>query len=167
MTQDKDQMRAEFEDAYWDAQYAGKCFDQPKMRAELFKKWTGGIDSYYLTAVENAFRGWKLAYQAARASAPQGVPEPGWWRKRADEIELEVARTGSKEAMRCFTDMRTLLQAAAAPQGVPMNVRIAMLSALEGSSDALFEAGKDNKDAEAALDWLAAAPQPVAQKGDE
>lgn len=42
--------------------------------------------------------------------------EPTWWRKRADEIEAQVAATGSSEAMRCYTDMRTLLQAAAAPQ---------------------------------------------------
>lgn len=44
--------------------------------------------------------------------------QPEWWRKRADEIELEVARSGSRVAMRCYTDMRTLLQAAttAAPQ---------------------------------------------------
>lgn len=34
-----------------------------------------------------------------------------WWRKRADEIEAQVAATGSTEAMRCYTDMRTLLQA--------------------------------------------------------
>jgi len=43
---------------------------------------------------------------------------PSWWSKRADEIEGQVALTGSPEAMRCYTDMRTLLQAAAgaAPQ---------------------------------------------------
>ena len=35
-----------------------------------------------------------------------------WWRSRADEIEAQVAATGSSEAMRCYTDMRTLLQAA-------------------------------------------------------
>lgn len=40
--------------------------------------------------------------------------EPNWWRKRADEIELAVARSGSTDAMRCYTDMRTLLQAATA-----------------------------------------------------
>lgn len=52
-------------------------------------------------------------------ATPKAAPgEPGWWRKRADEIEAQVALTGSPEAMRCYTDMRTLLQAVAdaAPQ---------------------------------------------------
>ena len=48
---------------------------------------------------------------AAAARALTGKAD--WWRGRADEIEAQVARSGSKEAMRCFTDMRTLLQAAA------------------------------------------------------
>ncbi len=49
----------------------------------------------------------------AEQAAPEAAPgEPGWWRKRADEIEVQVALTGSPEAMRCFVDMRTLLQAA-------------------------------------------------------
>lgn len=55
--------------------------------------------------------------RAALAAAPAqavAVP-PDWWRKRADEIELQVALSGSTEAMRCYTDMRTLLQAATAP----------------------------------------------------
>ena len=53
--------------------------------------------------------------ERARKAEPLG---PHWWRKRADEIEAQVALTGSPEAMRCYTDMRTLLQAAAgaAPQ---------------------------------------------------
>lgn len=41
--------------------------------------------------------------------------QPEWWRKRADEIEADVARSGSTDAMRCYTDMRTLLQAATTP----------------------------------------------------
>lgn len=56
-----------------------------------------------------------LAAHALRAShgqAPAGATD--WWRKRADEIEAQVAVTGSQEAMRCYTDMRTLLQAATA-----------------------------------------------------
>ncbi len=54
---------------------------------------------------------------AALAAAPQAqTGAPDWWRKRADEIEAQVAATGSSEAMRCYTDMRTLLQSAAAPQ---------------------------------------------------
>lgn len=54
----------------------------------------------------------------ARKASP---PKPTWWRKRADEIEAQAALTGSPEAMRCYTDMRTLLQAAAeaAPQQEP------------------------------------------------
>lgn len=47
--------------------------------------------------------------ERARKASP---PKPTWWRKRADEIEAQVALTGSPEAMRCYTDMRTLLQAA-------------------------------------------------------
>jgi hypothetical protein len=58
-------------------------------------------------------------YLAARASLAASAGSepvaPGWWRTRADEIELQVARTGSSEAMRCYTDMRALLQAAANP----------------------------------------------------
>ncbi len=38
---------------------------------------------------------------------PEGAP---WWRKRADEIERQVACNESN-AMRCYTDMRALLQA--------------------------------------------------------
>lgn len=54
---------------------------------------------------------------ALLASTPAPAQqEPQWWRKRADEIEATVARSGSTEAMRCFTDMRTLLQAATAAQ---------------------------------------------------
>lgn len=48
------------------------------------------------------------------ASAVRAVTgKADWWRGRADEIEVRVARSGSQEAMRCYTDMRTLLQAAA------------------------------------------------------
>lgn len=55
--------------------------------------------------------------RAVLAAAPQAqTGAPDWWRKRADEIEAQVAATGSSEAMRCYTDMRTLLQSAAAPQ---------------------------------------------------
>ncbi|MGQ8875910.1 hypothetical protein ACUTR7_00250 [Delftia sp. NA_296.1] len=54
---------------------------------------------------------------ALLAAAPQAqASAPDWWRKRADEIEAQVATTGSSDAMRCYTDMRTLLQSAAAPQ---------------------------------------------------
>jgi hypothetical protein len=50
------------------------------------------------------------------ASAARAVTgKADWWRGRADEIEVRVARSGSQEAMGCFTDMRTLLQAAAEP----------------------------------------------------
>ena len=56
---------------------------------------------------------------ARKQAAPKAAPgEPIWWRKSADEIEAQVAMTGSPEAMRCYTDMRALLQAVteAAPQ---------------------------------------------------
>lgn len=59
------------------------------------------------------------AAQTPQQAAPKAAPgESRWWRKRADEIEAQVALTGSPEAMRCYTDMRTLLQAVAeaAPQ---------------------------------------------------
>ena len=56
-----------------------------------------------------------LAGRASLAASAGSEPVAPWWRKRADEIELQVARTGSAEAMRCYTDMRTLLQAAATP----------------------------------------------------
>lgn len=42
-----------------------------------------------------------------------------WWRKRADEIELAVARSGSTQAMRYYTDMRTLLQAVSLRAAAP------------------------------------------------
>ncbi|WP_333906123.1 hypothetical protein [Delftia acidovorans] len=52
--------------------------------------------------------------EAFAAAAPQAqASAPDWWRGRADEIEVQVAATGNSEAMRCYTDMRTLLQAAA------------------------------------------------------
>lgn len=54
------------------------------------------------------------AIQALRASHGQAPAATDWWRKRANEIEAQVAATGSTEAMRCYTDMRTLLQAATA-----------------------------------------------------
>lgn len=38
----------------------------------------------------------------------EGVP---WWRHRADEIERDVATSGSQDAMHCYTQMRQLLQA--------------------------------------------------------
>ena len=46
---------------------------------------------------------------------PVGVA-PEWWRKRADEIETDVARGGSIAAMNCYTKMRQLHQAATSPQ---------------------------------------------------
>ena len=59
----------------------------------------------------------RLTTQLAALAAGQAVApaEPEWWRKRADEIELQVALTGSRDAMRCYTDMRTLLQSATRP----------------------------------------------------
>lgn len=78
-----------------------------------FKKWFQGEQG-------KPYQGmWEFARAAwmARAAAPQAqASAPDWWRKRADEIEAQVAATGSSDAMRCYTDMRTLLQSAAAPQ---------------------------------------------------
>ena len=55
-----------------------------------------------------------------KISEPETAAKPpaGWWRQRADEIELEVAQ-GKSSAMRCYTDMRALLQAAAGPEEEP------------------------------------------------
>lgn len=56
-----------------------------------------------------------VGLDALLASTPAPAQqEPNWWRKRADEIELAVARSGSTDAMRCYTNMRALLQAATA-----------------------------------------------------
>lgn len=52
----------------------------------------------------------KLANEAWSYLCRAGLAAP-WWRKRADEIEVEVARSGSPEAMRCYTKMRQLLDA--------------------------------------------------------
>ena len=96
--------------------------------------------------------------------------QPDWWRKRADEIEVEVARSGSRVAMRCYTDMRTLLQAAttAAPQpnaaladgwvDVPRDPTPAMAKA---AADAWLDCGSRlclNKAAAAVRAGIAAAP---------
>jgi hypothetical protein len=62
------------------------------------------------------------AFRAGAAlTTAAAVPPADWWRKRADEIELRVAQSGCTEAMRTFTDMRTLLQAAAAPKAEPVS----------------------------------------------
>ena len=55
-----------------------------------------------------------------KISEPETAAKPpaGWWRQRADEIELQVAQ-GKSSAMRCYTDMRALLQAAAGPEEEP------------------------------------------------
>jgi hypothetical protein len=64
---------------------------------------------------------------AQATAAPAAVAGPDWWRKRADEIELQVALSGSSDAMRCFTDMRTLLQAATAAQGDALDAQDAAM----------------------------------------
>ena len=80
--------------------------DTDKERSEFEAWYFAETDSRLFC--ESQWRAW----QARAAKAPAA---PDWWRKRADEIELQVAQTGSPEAMRCYTDMRTLLQAAAPP----------------------------------------------------
>ena len=54
--------------------------------------------------------------QAAQ-QAPAGAAD--WWRPRASKIEDRVAASGSTAAMACFTDMRTLLQAATEQVAAP------------------------------------------------
>lgn len=67
---------------------------------------------------------WYAAAKELLASTPAPAQqEPNWWRKRADEIELAVARSGSTDAMRCYTDMRTLLQEVARHQEPPQQER--------------------------------------------
>ena len=53
-----------------------------------------------------------------KIAEPAAQPAAVWWRQRADEIELEVAQ-GKSSAMRCYTDMRALLQASAGPEEEP------------------------------------------------
>lgn len=65
---------------------------------------------HYLKVAERSH----AAAPAQQAGAPLPLAPSDWWRKRADEIEAWTARTGSTDAMRCFTDMRTLLQSATA-----------------------------------------------------
>lgn len=77
----------------------------------------------------------RAAFQAGRASLAANAGSepvaPEWWRKRADEIEAQAAATGSTEAMRCYTDMRTLLQAAALPS--PQEGMVGGWTALPGA----------------------------------
>ena len=62
------------------------------------------------------------------ATPAPAVGASDWWRKRTDEIELQVELSGSTEAMRCFTDMRTLLQSATAAVGASVQPVPASLS---------------------------------------
>lgn len=118
----------------------------------------------------------------ASAAAPAQQPTPSaaaaqWWRSRADEIEAQVAATGSTEAMRCYTDMRTLLQAAtnpppptpqAAPSASPAVVPSAAITASVMRDDGgekpafcLMVSYRSEKDAMDALTLLAT-PTPQA-----
>lgn len=124
----------------------------------------------------------RCLHQIAEPASTAAQPPAGWWRQRADEIELEVAQ-GKSSAMRCYTDMRALLQAAAATKAAPQP------SAQQGdaltyeqahairqgheiaSSDAYFEARpqidcNDRRNVFRAgfeRGWDAARSQPVAQ----
>ena len=60
----------------------------------------------WMTAVKDRIRWLSRRLEVAAAS------NSTWWRKRADEIEVEVARGMS--AMACYTQMRQLVQAVAA-----------------------------------------------------
>lgn len=95
------------------------------------------------------------------ASAARAVTgKADWWRGRADEIEVQVARSGSQEAMRCYTDMRTLLQAAAPALEAPSHqcCNLWFLSLPEGRqavlrenqwmlADAAYQAGRESRSA--------------------
>lgn len=83
----------------------------PAVPAEGFELWWA--DHMPNATQAEAWAAWVAVHQDIPAEVQA---EPVAWRKRADEIELQVAQSGSTEAMRCFTDMRTLLQAATAPQ---------------------------------------------------
>jgi len=97
------------EHAAFQADYLRWC---PGKQGRLGRDGAGG---YGHAMVQARWLGWSA--RAALAAAPQALASaPDWWRKRADEIEAQVAATGSSDAMRCYTDMRTLLQSAAAPQ---------------------------------------------------
>lgn len=108
------------------------------------------------------------------ASAARAVTgKADWWRGRADEIEVRVARSGSQEAMRCYTDMRTLLQAAApaleapaAPVRQPLTderieplFRARQQMQVVGEKDEWFWFAWGVADAERAHGITAAAPQ--------
>lgn len=95
------------------------------------------------------------------ASAARAVTgKADWWRGRADEIEVQVARSGSQEAMWCYTDMRTLLQAAAPALEAPAHqcCNSWFLSLPEGRqavlrenqwmlADAAYQAGRESRSA--------------------
>jgi hypothetical protein len=96
------------------------------------------------------------AAQSMQAALKAAPGEPGWWRKRADEIETQVALTGSPEAMRCYTDMRTLLQAAA--EAAPQQEAQELVKCSYGDSGYACCEGGPCK-AEVHNDAIAAAPQ--------
>ena len=77
-----------------------------------------GKSAIHIGRLVAALRTWAGSLTRSTLPTPKAEP-PDWWRKRADEIELQVAQTGSTEAMRCFTDMRTLLQSAAKAEPAP------------------------------------------------
>lgn len=104
------------------------------------------------------------ALRAAIDAAPKAAPgEPSWWRKRADEIEVQVALTGSPEAMRCYTDMRTLLQAAAgaAPQQEAQEPWGACVSGRVFVGGLPEHARKLAEAENLPIQWLYRAPQPA------
>ena len=105
-----------------------------------------------------------------KISEPETAAKPpaGWWRQRADEIELEVAQ-GKSSAMRCYTDMRALLQAAAAPKPEPAAVaghsdlvtRESAMQAIEHV--AIHNSGSREREA---VEMLASAPATKAAPGE-
>lgn len=74
--------------------------------------------------IELAARGIVPDYYGASTPSPQAAQQAtagaaDWWRPHASKIEDRVAASGSTAAMACFTDMRTLLQAATEPVAAP------------------------------------------------
>lgn len=121
----------------------------PTLSLERVKdgRWIGEGDALNAAVI------WSKAEQPADAPAPAAGAAPTdarWWRKRADEIELAVARSGSTTAMRYYTDMRTLMQAVA--------LRAAAHAQKAAPTDAEIEAFRE------AFDWEGYTDPRVAQR---
>ena len=127
----------------------------PKRMMNRLAKWLG---KYFAQVIADA----------AHKAAPG---EPVWWRKHADEIEAQVALTGSPEAMRCYTDMWTLLQAAAeaAPQQEaqePVVIKAMGYGGSTGVNDYLMSDGTIKAMRPSEVVWAAPQPAPAPPSDD-